>query len=113
MPKGRENEKKIRRKINEEKMKLEEMMRKRKAKKKKKKKKGEKVHRGSNEKKKERKRKGKKRKKREDFPALRRSKLDSPSTKVDTVWIPKTWSFDKLYKVENFPTRFTLRLKAL
>ena len=52
------------------------------------------------------------------FPAFRRSKLDSPSTKVGThsaiyVWIPKTWSFDKLHKVRNFPTRFTFSLMAV
>ena len=54
----------------------------------------------------------------EDFLALRRSKLDGPSTKVGTrsaiyVWIPKTRSFDKLHKVGDFPTQFTLSLKAL
>ena len=71
------------------------------------------------EKKKERKkRKGEKKKKREDFPALQRSKLDGPSTKVFTrsaiyVWTPKTWSFNKLHKVGDFPTRFTLSLKAI
>ena len=58
------------------------------------------------------------RKKREDFKALRRSKLDSPSTKVGAhsaiyAWILKTWSFDKLHKVGNFPTRYTFSLKAV
>ena len=62
--------------------------------------------------------KEKEKRKREDFPALRRSKLDGPSTKVGTcsaiyVWIPKTWSFNKLHKVGDFPTRFTLSLKAI
>ena len=41
-----------------------------------------------------------------------------PTTKVGTrsaiyVWIPKTWSFNKLHKVGDFPTRFTLSLKAI
>ena len=54
----------------------------------------------------------------EDFLALRRSKLDGPSTNVGIcnmiyVWIPKTWSFYKLHKVGDFPTRFTLSLKAI
>ena len=54
----------------------------------------------------------------EDFSELHQSKLDSPSTKVVTrsaiyVWIPKTWSFDKLHNVENFPTRFTFNLKVV
>ena len=49
---------------------------------------------------------------------LRRLKLDGPSTKVVTssaiyVWTQKTWSFDKLHKVGDFPTRFTLSLKAI
>ena len=49
----------------------------------------------------------------EDFPTL-----DGPSTKVGTrntiyVWTPKTWSFDKLYKVGNFPTLFIFILKAI
>ena len=64
------------------------------------------------------KRKGKGKGKREDFPVLRWSKLDGPSTKVGTrraiyVWTPKNWSFDKLHKVGDFPTRFTLNLKAI
>ena len=82
-----------------------------------KRKKGERVRRGRNEKKK---RKGKERRKgrMEDFPALRWSKLDGPSTKVVIrntiyVWTPKTWSFDKLHKVGDFPTWFTLSLKAI
>ena len=42
----------------------------------------------------------------------------SPSTKVVTrsaiyVWTLKTWSFDKLHKVGDFPTQFTLSLKAI
>ena len=46
------------------------------------------------------------------------STLDGPSTKVGTrsaiyVWTPKTWSFYKLYKVGNFPTRFIFSLKAI
>ena len=54
----------------------------------------------------------------EDFLALQRSKLDGPSIKVGTriaiyMWTPKTWSFDKLHKVGDFPTRFTLSLKAI
>ena len=70
------------------------------------------------EKKKEKERKGKKRKKIEDFPALRWSKLDGPSTKVGIrsatyVWTPKTWSFDKLHKVGNFLTRFIFSLKVI
>ena len=49
---------------------------------------------------------------------LRWSKLDGPSTKVGTrnaiyVWTPKSWSFNKLHKVGDFPTRFTLSLKAI
>ena len=53
-----------------------------------------------------------------DFFALRRSKLDSLSTKVVTrsliyVWIPKIWSFDKLYKVGNFPTCVISSLKVI
>ena len=40
------------------------------------------------------------------------------SAKVGThsaiyMWTPKTWSFDKLHKVGDFPTRFTLSLKAI
>ena len=67
---------------------------------------------------KKKKRKGNGKGKKEDFPALRWSKLDGPSTKVGTrnaiyVWTPKTRSFDKLHKVENFPTRFTFNLKAI
>ena len=81
-------------------------------------KKGERVHRGRNEKKGKGKGKERRKGKREDFPALRRSKLDGPSTKVVTsnaiyVWTPKTWSFDKLHKVGDFPTRFTSSLKAI
>ena len=43
---------------------------------------------------------------------------DGPSTKVVTssaiyVWKPKAWSFDKLHKVKDFPTRFTLSLKVI
>ena len=61
---------------------------------------------------------GKGKRKRKDFPTLRRSKLDSPSTKVDArsviyMWTPKSWSFDKLHKVGDFPTWFTFSLKAL
>ena len=63
-------------------------------------------------------RKGREKGKMEDFPTLRRSKLDSPSTKIGTrsliyVWTPKTWRFDELHKVGDFPTRFTLSLKAI
>ena len=48
--------------------------------------------------------KKKEKRKREDFLAFRRSKLDGLSTKVGPriaiyVWIPKTWSFDKLQEV--------------
>ena len=55
---------------------------------------------------------------REDFPTSRRSKLDGLRTKVGTrsatyVWTPKTWSFDKLHKVGNFPTRFIFNLKVI
>ena len=62
--------------------------------------------------------KGKGKGKREDFPVLRRSKLDDPSTKVGTrsaiyVWTPKTWSFDKLHKVEISPTRAPFHLRAI
>ena len=54
----------------------------------------------------------------DDFPTLRRSKFDCPSTKVGTrnaiyVWTPKSWSFDKLHNVGDFLTRFTLSLKAI
>ena len=68
--------------------------------------------------KKKRKGKEKGKGKREDFSTLRRSKLDGPSTKVGTrsaiyVWTLKSWSFDKLHKVEDFPTRFALSLKAI
>ena len=60
---------------------------------------------------------GKGKGKMEDFPALRLSKLDGPSTKVGTrsaiyLWTPKTWSFDKLHKVVNFPTRFYFESKG-
>ena len=63
-------------------------------------------------------RKGKGKGEREDFPVLRLSMLDSPNTKVGArsvtyVWIPKSWSFDKLHKVGDFPTWFTFSLKAL
>ena len=68
--------------------------------------------------KRKRKRKGKERKKREEFLALRLSKLDGPSTKVGArsatyVWTPKTWNFDKLHKVGTFPTRFIFSLKVI
>ena len=67
--------------------------------------------------KRERKEKGEKGKI-EDFSALRRLKLDGPSTKVGTrsainVWTPKTWSFDKLHKVGDSSTQFTLSLKVI
>ena len=67
---------------------------------------------------KERKRKGKGKGEREDFSMLRRSMLNNPSTKfgvrsVIYVLIPKSWSFDKLQKVGDFPTWFTFSLKAL
>ena len=50
---------------------------------------------GKKRKKKRVRRKGKEKRKMEDFPALRRSELDGPSTKVGTrnaicVWTPKT-----------------------
>ena len=66
----------------------------------------------------ERKRKGKGKGKREDFSALRRLNLDGPNTKVGTcstiyMWTPRTWSFDKLHKVGNFPTLFTFSLKVV
>ena len=59
------------------------------------------------------KRKGRRKGKMEDFPAL-----NGPSTKVGTrsaiyLWTPKTWSFNKLYKVRNFPTQFIFSLKAI
>ena len=46
---------------------------------------------------------------REDFSALRRLRLGGPCTNVGTriaicVWTPKTWCFDKLYKVGISPT---------
>ena len=88
-----------------------------KGKRKKEAKKNKRSHR-ERKKKERKKRKGEKKKKREDFPALQRSKLDGPGTKVFTrsaiyVWTPKTWSFDKLHKVGDFHTRFTLSLKAI
>ena len=54
----------------------------------------------------------------EDFPAFGLSRFDSSSTKVGArsgiyVWIPKSWSFDKLQEVGYFPTWFTFSLKAL
>ena len=54
----------------------------------------------------------------EDFLAFRRSKLNGLSIKVGTrsaiyVWTPKTWSFNKLHKVGDFSTQFTLSLKAI
>ena len=59
------------------------------------------------------KRKGRRKGKREDFPAL-----NGPSTKVGTrsamyLWTPNTWSFNKRYKVRNFPTQFIFSLKAI
>ena len=67
-------------------------------------------------------RKGMKRRKeereREDFPPFGRSKFDCSRIKVGArsaiyVWTPKSWSFDKLQKVEYFPTWFTFSLKAI
>ena len=54
----------------------------------------------------------------EDFPAFQLSKLDGLSTRVYPriviyVWIPRTWSFDKFQKVQNFPTWFTFSLKVI
>ena len=67
---------------------------------------------------KEKEKERRKEKKMEDFFAFRRSELDGPNTKVvirSTIYMStsKTWSFDKLYKVKNFPTRFTLNLKTI
>ena len=58
------------------------------------------------------------REKMKDFLVLRRSKLDSLSTKVGArsaiyVWTLKTWSFDKFHKVENFPILFIFGLKVI
>ena len=74
--------------------------------------------RNQKKKKKKEKKKGKGKGKREDFLALRRSKLDGLSTKVGThstiyVWTPKTWSFDKLHKVGVSPTRVPFYLRAV
>ena len=46
---------------------------------------------------------------REIFSAFQQSKLDDQRRKVNPriaryTWIPKSWSFVKLYKVGNFPT---------
>ena len=64
--------------------------------------------------------KGKERREREkkDFPVLRRSRLDSLSTKVGTrsaiyMWTPKTWSLDKLHKVGVSPTRIPFHLRVV
>ena len=67
-------------------------------------------------------RKGRKRRrrkgKRKIFPGFGRSTFESSRTKVGTrsgiyVWMPKSWSFDKLQKVGYFLTRFIFSLKAL
>ena len=55
---------------------------------------------------------------REDFPDLWRSKFDSQKTKVGArsliyEWTPKSWSFDKLHEVGNFPTQFMFSLKVI
>ena len=60
----------------------------------------------------------KKEREREDFLAFWRSKFDSSKTKVGArssiyVWIPKSWSFDKLHKIGYFPTWFTFILKDM
>ena len=98
MPKKRGNE--MRRNDEKEKSKKERKEKQRKGKERKKQFVGKKRERKGKEK-----RKGKG--KREDFPELRRLKLNGPSTKVGTrsaiyVWTPKTWSFYKLRKVGIF-----------
>ena len=60
----------------------------------------------------------KKERENEDFPAFGQSRFDSSRTKVGArsgiyLWIPKSWSFDKLQEVGYFPTWFTFSLKAL
>ena len=54
----------------------------------------------------------------EDFPALRRSKLNGTTTKVVTrsaiyMWTPKSWSFNKLHKVGVSPTRVPFYLRVV
>ena len=57
-------------------------------------------------------------KKRKIFSVFRRSNLDNPRVKVDPrnegyAWVQKSWSFVKLYEVENFPTLIISSLKAI
>ena len=54
----------------------------------------------------------------EIFQAFRKSELDGLRRKVDPriasyAWVPKSWSFVKLYKVGNFPTKNIFSLKAM
>ena len=83
----------------------------RKGKKKEKEKEGKQI--GENERKPDR--KGRKEEE-EKGKKIRRS--NGPSIKVDPritsyVWVPKSWSFVKLHKVENFPTRVISSLKII
>ena len=92
--------------------------RERKRKKKSKKEKENKTKRESVRRGEKKERKEKEERERKDFPAFLRSKFDSSKTKVGAcsvtyMWTLKTWSFDKLHKVENFPTRFIFSLKAI
>ena len=76
------------------------------------------MKKGTEEKRKRIRREKRKEREKEYFPAFWRSKFDNPKTKFGArsliyVWIPKSWSFDKLHKVGYFPTQFIFSLKAL